>query len=203
MRQIATASLKQLTILLDSWNQQKLFLSFIVRCCEKHDGCRCNTKISVSKAVSCNMCSTFIAQLCYEGQILLEDVDQLNAKVKSATGENKIRQAKFTTVGCPPQSVVTRWRSWLNVALYYAKNSPKVKAKVESFKESNTIVTKAKVSLQATGLATQLLKIKDQYESLVNLIETMESAKNTIKETEQPIKELDFGEDTCCINCYI
>ena len=35
----------------------------------------------------------------------------------------------------------------------------------------------AKVSLQKSGLAGQLLKIKDQYECLVKLIEKMESAK--------------------------
>jgi len=33
------------------------------------------------------------------------------------------------------------------------------------------LLTQAKVSLQTTGLASQLLKIKDQYECLVKLIE--------------------------------
>ena len=51
-----------------------------------------------------------------------EDVDQLIAKVKSTTVKNKTRQAKFATIGCPPQPVVTRWGSWLNAALCYAKN---------------------------------------------------------------------------------
>ena len=31
----------------------------------------------------------------------------------------------------------------------------------------------------------------------------MESAKYTNKEVVQAIQELDFGEDTCSINCYI
>ena len=47
-----------------------------------------------------------------------------------------------------------------------------------------------------SGLAGQLLKIKDQYECLVKLIEKMESAKYTIKEALQAIQELGFGEDT-------
>ena len=64
--------------------------------------------------------------------------------------------------------------------------------------------TKAKVSLQKSGLASQLLKIKDQYECLVKLIEKMESAKYTIEEAAvQVIQELDFGKDTCNINVYI
>ena len=84
--------------------------------------------------------------------------------------------------------------------MYYAKNFPEVKAIVESFVGSGILITQAKVSLQKSGLAGQLLKIEDQYECLVKLIEKMESAKYTIKEAVQAIQELDFGEDTCNIN---
>ena len=62
------------------------------------------------------------------------------------------------------------------------KNLPKVKAIVESFVGSGMLVTQAKVRLQKSGFAGQLLKIKDQYECLVKLIEKMESAKYTTKE---------------------
>ena len=48
--------------------------------------------------------------------------------------------------------------------------------------------------MQTTGLVTQLLKIKDQYNRLVKFIETTESAKYTIKEAVQATQELDFGE---------
>ena len=57
--------------------------------------------------------------------------------------------------------------------------------------------------MQKSGLACQLLKIKDPYECLVKLIEKMESAKYTIKEAVQAIQELYFGENTCNINQYI
>ena len=80
---------------------------------------------------------------------------------------------------------------------------PEVKAIVESFVDSGILVTQAKVSLQKCGLAGQLLKIKDQYECQVKLIEKMESAKYIIKEAVQAIQELNFGEDTCNINQYI
>ena len=92
---------------------------------------------------------------------------------------------------------------WLNAALYYAKNLPEVKAIEKRFVGSGILVTQAKVSLQKSGLAGQLLKIKDQYECVVKLIEKMESAKYTIKEAVKAIQELDFGEDTCNINQYI
>ena len=97
-----------------------------------------------------------------------EDVDQIIAKVKAVTIKNKIRQAKFFAIGYPPQPVPTRW---LNAALYYAKKLPEVKAILESFVGSAILVTQAKVSLQKSSLASQLLKIKDQYECLVKLIE--------------------------------
>ena len=79
--------------------------------------------------------------------------------------------------------------------LVLRKILPKVKAIVESFVGSGILVTQAKFSLQKSGLAGQLLKIKDQYECLVKLIEKMESAKHTIQEAVQAIQELDFGEE--------
>ena len=83
-----------------------------------------------------------------------EDVDQLIAKVKSATVKNKTRQAKFATIGFPPQPVVRRWGSWLNAPLNHAKNLPEVKTIKKRFEESGILVTQAKVSLQTTYLAT-------------------------------------------------
>ena len=74
---------------------------------------------------------------------------------------------------------------------------------MESFVGSEILVTQAKVSLQKSGLAGQLLKINDQYKCLVKIIEKMESAKYTINEAVHAIQEPDFGEDTCNIRQYI
>ena len=52
-----------------------------------------------------------------------------------------------------------------------------MKVVVESFEQKyGSLVTKAKVTLQTIDLATQIFKIKDQYERLVQSIEMMESA---------------------------
>ena len=83
-----------------------------------------------------------------------QNVDQLIAKLKSATVKSKTRQATFATIGCPPPPVVIKWGSWLNGALYYAKNLPEAKIIVESFERSAILVSQAKVSLQTTGLIT-------------------------------------------------
>ena len=78
-----------------------------------------------------------------------------------------------------------------------------MKAIVKSFVCSGILVLQAKVSLQKSGLADQRLKIKDQYECLVKLLEKMENAKYTNKEAVQEIQERDFGKDTCNMNQYI
>ena len=61
---------------------------------------------------------------------------------------------------------------------------------LKNLEGSGILVTQAKISLQITDLATQLLKIEDQYEYLVEFIEMMESAKYIIKEVVQAIQEL-------------
>ena len=141
--------------------------------------------------------------MCYENQISRWRCGQLLAQVKAVIIKNKTRQAKFSAIGYPPQSVPTRWGSWLNAASYYTKNLPEVKAIVESFVGCGILKTQAKVSLQKSGSVGQLLKSKNQYECLIKLTEKMESAKCTITEAVQAIQELDFGEDTCNTNQYI
>ena len=116
-----------------------------------------------------------------------DDVNQLIEKDKSTTAKNKTGRAKFTIIGCPPQLVVITWVSWLNPASCCAKNLPEMKEIQESFEETDVLVIQAKVSLLTTGLATQLLKSKDQYENVVNLIETTERAKHPIEEEGQAI----------------
>ena len=90
---------------------------------------------------------TYVAHLLHDCAMKIkshfEDVDHLIAKVKAVTTKNKTRQAKFfVIVYCyPPQLVSTRRGSWLNVALYYAKKLPEVKAIVESFVGCGILVT--------------------------------------------------------------
>ena len=66
----------------------------------------------------------------------------------------------------------------IKCCLILCKELPEVKAIVKGVEGIGILVTRAKVSLQTTGLATQLLEIKDQYDCLVKLIETMESGKH-------------------------
>ena len=184
-------------MLLKSWNQQKLLLPVTVYNAAKYviaAGIALRSLYPKLFQVTC------VAHLLHNFAMKIkshfEDVDRLIAKVKAVTIKNKTRQVKFSAIGYPPppQPVSTKWESWLNAALYYAKNLPEVKTIVESFVCFGILVTQAKVSSQKSGLAGQLLKIKDQYECLIKLIEKMESVKYTVKEAMQAIQELDFGE---------
>ena len=68
-----------------------------------------------------------------------EDVHQLIVKVKLITVKNKIRQVKFSAIGCQPQPVVTKWGRWFNSAIYHVKNLSEIKAIVQSFKGSGIL----------------------------------------------------------------
>ena len=59
-------------------------------------------------------------------------VDELVAMVKAVTIKNRSRRAFFTSIGQPPQPVVTRWGSWLTAAFYYSRNLPEVRNIVSS-----------------------------------------------------------------------
>ena len=137
---------------------------------------------------------TRIAHLLHDCAIKIkpyfEDMDKLIAKVKAVTIKSKTRQAKLSAIGYPPHPVPTRWGCWLNTALYYAKNLPEVKVIVESIVGSGILVTQAKVSLQKSGLAGQLLKIKDQYKCIVKLIENMKVQSIPLKKQCKQSKNL-------------
>ena len=139
----------------------------------------------------CVTCLAYLLHNCAtKVKSLFEDVDQQIARVKSATIKNKTRQAKFSTVSCPPQPIIRRWGNWLNTALNYAKNLPEVKAIVKNFEGFGILVTLTKVSFETTGLATRLLKIKDQYECLVKLKETIEVPSTPSKKRCKKYKNL-------------
>ena len=82
--------------------------------------------------------------------------------------------------------------------MYYAKHLPEVKAIVESFAGSGVLVTQAKVSLQKSGLAGLLLKMK----CLVKLMEKMVRSITLKKQCKQS-KNLTLVKTLCNINQHI
>ena len=68
------------------------------------------------------------------------EVDNLVARVKAATVKNKTRLSLFKDIGSPPEPVVMRWGTWLEVAEYYADNLTEVMKIVNSFDGDGIIV---------------------------------------------------------------
>ena len=150
------------------------------------------------------MSSTFIAHCIMKIKSHFKDVDQLIAKVKSATAKNKTKQAKFVVILVPRFSLLFQdGEAVENAALYCAKDLPEPKAIVESFEGSCSLVTQAKVSMRTTRLATQLLKIKNQRGCLVELYRNYEKCQLfTINETVSNPRTC-FQRITRSINRYI
>ena len=74
--------------------------------------------------------------------------------------KNKNRRNKFNEIGTPPQPVLTRWSTWLNVAEYYAKNLVKVREIVNAFEGDGLLVSNAKAAVNDPNVA-KLLQISD------------------------------------------
>ena len=60
------------------------------------------------------------------------EVDQLIGSINNAIVKNKTRLNDFAEIGSPPDTIITRWASWLNTALYYGKNLPAVQSIVRN-----------------------------------------------------------------------
>lgn len=132
-----------------------------------------------------------------------ELVDELISRVKAATVKNKRRANLFCQIGAPPQPVVTRWGSWLQAALYYAKNLPTVRVIVNSFKKDGLLVSKAQEIVKNPAIPKQLLEIQQNYESLANAIPQLESTSSTIKCAFKTVTDLNLENDPCEIDSYI
>ena len=55
------------------------------------------------------------------------EIDQLIARVQNAIVKNKTRSNDFDNIGKPPNTIITRWPSWLNAALYFSINLSEVR----------------------------------------------------------------------------
>ena len=78
-------------------------------CGQLYDGLHSDAKGTLPALVSCHMSCAHAAQLCEKVRSVFADVDDLVARVKTATIKNKSRQAQFKHIGSPPELVVTRW----------------------------------------------------------------------------------------------
>ena len=132
-----------------------------------------------------------------------EEVDKLIARVKNAVVKNKTRSKDFVNISQPPDTIITRWASWLNAALYYSSNLPEVKRIIKNWTGQGILVTQAKNIVENPNIVGFLMEIERCYSCLTNIIFKFENASCGILKAYNSMNELDFGDDPCDISGYI
>ena len=132
-----------------------------------------------------------------------EEVNKVISCVKAITIKNKSNSMKFSTIGNPPSVIVTRWSSWLKAAMYYCKNLPKVREIVNWIDSNGILIERAKDSLRSTKLVKDLLSLKVNYESLIELLDKFDDNKFTVDTEYNTLCNIKFKNDPVGIKSYL
>ncbi len=82
-----------------------------------------------------------------------KNVDFLIASVKGLVNKNPSRKKLFSDVGKIPDPIVTRWRSWMNAALFYVENFNEVSLIINEIKnDRGVLINNAKNAINETML---------------------------------------------------
>ena len=152
---------------------------------------------------------TCISHLFHNAAIKIKEafpkVDKIVATVKAATVKNKTRKGLFRSAGLqlPPQPVLTRWASWLNAAMYYAKNLNQVRNIFEQMDDGGVLVNRAKKALNCPIVEEHLFDITTNYCSISRITEEETGINLTVEKSKELISNLDFGNDPCNLISYI
>lgn len=130
-------------------------------------------------------------------------VDNVIARVKACLTKNSGRRDLFRQAGLyPPQAIVTRWTSWLRVAIWYAEKLPEVREVVSNFTSEGLLVSQAKEAISNPRLTEELVKIY-KYKDLIDLSEKSQGSSYSIKQAAADLSLLTFEDDPFRIKEYI
>ena len=123
--------------------------------------------------------------------LILKNIDEIIATIKTATIKNKDRNKDFHDAGLPFLSdpVITRWATWLRAALYYSENLPAVRTIVNNWTSAGLLVSRAKDAINVEDLVPDLVKI-NQYRTLAGNVEFSERCAFTITEAYGLLKNM-------------
>ena len=90
-----------------------------------------------------------------------KNIDEVVATIKAATIKNKDCKNDFYEAGLPspPDTVTTRWATWLRAALYYSKNLPIVYTIVNNWTNGGLLVSRAQDVINTNDLVPDLVSI--------------------------------------------
>lgn len=80
-----------------------------------------NLKLLNPNLLHCTCISNLMHNAAETVRARFNDADRLISSIKSTTVKNETRKQFFISIGSPPPPVITRWGSWIEVALYYSK----------------------------------------------------------------------------------
>ena len=128
-----------------------------------------------------------------------KNIDELIATIKS-----KDCKKDFHDVGLPspPDTVITRWATWLRAVLYYSENFLAVRTIVNNWTRAGLLVSRAKDAINVEDLVPDLVKI-NQYWTVAANVEFLEGSACTITEAYGLLKNMQFNDDPCAIKNYI
>lgn len=131
-------------------------------------------------------------------------VDNLIARIKALVHKNRSHSVLFENIGKPPDVIQTIWGSLLKACGWYAKNFLELKRIVlEEIQDDGIIVNRAREAVVDICIPKSLAKIVNQYDSLVQMIDILNSSSTSISEAYKKIKDLNFKEDDALIKNYI
>lgn len=130
--------------------------------------------------------------------------NKLISSVKMATVKNKTRINLFKRIGRPPDVIITRWSSWIRAALYYSDNLIEIKKIIqEEFEDDGVLVENTKQAVQSVSLYNELVSIKKNYTTLIDIIDTFEGGMYTIETGYLSVKNIYLGDDPLNLKEYI
>ena len=135
---------------------------------------------------------------------LFKNINEVIATIKAATIKNRDCKKDFHDAGLssPPDSVFTRWATWLRAALYYSENLPVVRKIVNNSTSAGLLVSRAKDAINVEDLMPELVKI-NQYRTVAVNVEFLEGSDCTITEAYGQLKNMQFDNDPRTIKDYI
>ncbi|KAF7685225.1 hypothetical protein CDIK_4026 [Cucumispora dikerogammari] len=126
--------------------------------------------------------------------------DHLIFSIKSLTFKNNTGEQMFISVPTRPDSVVTRWRTRLESAFYYAKHFVEIKHIVNEITGTSILLENAKETVNSETVHSSLTKISECYKPVLNNIYLITSSDLSIAKASKAFQELEFKCDSVNIS---
>lgn len=114
---------------------------------------------------------------------LVSNVKKIFLKAPSCV---QLLKQMYPDLSLPPESVITRWGTWLKAAKYYAHNWAKIKSVVEALHDDSVAIVKTKELLQDDELFAQVAFINRHYVFLADCITQLKAENKPMREFGSP-----------------